>query len=102
MKKKYDFQFQKGFLITFFEGNGPYEAEENNSNGIVCDDDAHKVVFSTCCPFLFTRWILLRLKKMILKIQLTIKGKKLKYKKPPHKKKCEKTQNKSAGPSKKR
>ena len=54
-KKNYDFQFQKVFLITFFEGNGRYEAEENNSNGIVCDDDAHKVVFSARSPFFFTR-----------------------------------------------
>ena len=77
-KKNYDFQVQNVFLITFSEGNGRAEVEENNSNGtFVCNDDAHKVVLCTRSPFFCTRWVLLRSKKPILKIQLTIKGKKL-------------------------
>ena len=65
------------FLITFSEGNGRAEVEENSSNGtFVCDDDAHKVVLCTRSPLFCTMWVLLRSKKPILKIQLTIKGKK--------------------------
>ena len=60
-KKKFDFQFQKVFPITFSEGNGQAEIENNNFNGIFfCDDDAHKVVLCTCSPFFCTRWVLLR------------------------------------------
>ena len=52
-KKNYDFQVQKVFQITFSEGNGRAEVEENNLNvTFVCDDDAHKVVLCTCSPFL--------------------------------------------------
>ena len=57
-KKNYDFQVQNVFLITFSEGNGRAEVEENNLNGtFVCDDDAHKVVLCTCSPFFRTRWV---------------------------------------------
>ena len=36
------------FLITFSEGNGRAEVNEDNSNDtLVCDDDAHKVVVCT-------------------------------------------------------
>ena len=76
-KKNYDFQVQKVLLITFSEGNGRAEVEENISNGtFVCDDDAHKVILCTRSPFFCNSWVLLRSKKLILKIQLTIKGKK--------------------------
>ena len=82
------------FLITFSEGNGRAEVEENNLNcTFVCDDDAHKVVLCTRSPFFCTRWALLRSKKPILKIQLTIKGKNLKDKNLLTKE-CEKTRSK--------
>ena len=57
-KKKYEFQFQKVFLITLIEGNGRAEVGENNSNGtFICDDDAHKVVLSPRSPFFYRRWV---------------------------------------------
>ena len=57
-KKKYEFQFQKVFLITLIEGNGRAEVGENNSNGtFICDDDAHKVVMSPRSPFFYRRWV---------------------------------------------
>ena len=35
-------------IVTFCEGNGLTEVEENDSNEtLVCDDDAHKVVVCT-------------------------------------------------------
>ena len=76
------------FLIIFLgKKNGCAEVEENNSDGtFVCDDDGHKVVLCTCSPFFCMRWVLLRSKKTILKIQLTITGIKLEYDKSPHKK----------------
>ena len=62
------------FLITFPEGNGCAEVEENKSKDtLVYDDDAHKVVLSTHSHFFCLRWVLLRLKKTIQK------GKILKY-----------------------
>ena len=65
------------FLITFSEGNGRAEVEENSSNGtFVCDDDAHKVVLCTRSPFFCTRWVLLKSKKTTFKIHLMIKGEK--------------------------
>ena len=47
-KKVYDFHSPNVFLHTFSEGDGRAEIEENNSNDtLVCDDDAHIVVFRT-------------------------------------------------------
>ena len=81
-------------LITFSEGNCRAEVEENISNGtFVCDDDAHKVILCTRSPFFCISWVLLRSKKPILKIQLTIRGKNLKDKNLLAKE-CEKTRSK--------
>ena len=64
-------------LVTNLEVNGLSEVDENNSQDTLAnDDDAHKVVLCTCSPFFCMRWVLQRSKKPILKIQLTIKGKK--------------------------
>ena len=71
--KKCDFHFPWMFLITFAGRNDLAEVRKNknNSNGtIVCDDDAHIVVLCTRSHFFSTRWVLLRLKKTTLKIQL--------------------------------
>ena len=76
--KKCYFHFPKVFLITFSEGNGRAQVEENNSNHtLVCDDDAHKVVLCTRSHFFCTRWV----KEIDLKDTPHNKGKK-----PPHKK----------------
>ena len=57
-KKNYDFQVQKVFLITFSEGKGRAEVEENNSYGtFLCDDDAHKVIL--CFSHFFVRRVLM-------------------------------------------
>ena len=61
------------FLITFLEGNGHAEVEENNSNDtLVYDDDAHKVVLSIRSHFFCMRWVLLRLKKTIQKGKIQV------------------------------
>ena len=94
MPKKCYFHFPKVFLITFSEGNGRAQVEENNSNHnhtLVCDDDAHKVVLCTRSHFSCTRWV----KEIDLKDTTHNKGKK-----PPHKKMFKKTQNKATGSSK--
>ena len=54
-------------IVTFCEGNGLTEVEENDSNDtLVCDDDAHKVVV---CSHGFFFWSILVLMKMIQNIQ---------------------------------
>ena len=60
---------------------------------------AHTVVLRTWSHFFCTTWVILRLQKTMLRIHFTIKGKKIKYKKPPHEK-IRKTQNESTGSSK--
>ena len=88
------------FLITFSEGNGRAELEKNTSNdAFVCDDEAHIVVLCPWSPFFCTRWVLLRSKKTTFKIHLTIKGEKMKYKKPSREK-MRKTQNEWTSSSK--
>ena len=78
VQKKCYFHFPKVFLITFSEGNGRAQVEENNSNHtFVCDDDAHKVVLCARSHFFCTRWV----KEIDLKDTPHNKGKK-----PPHKK----------------
>ena len=99
-KKKLWFSFPKGVPnYIFWRKWSCWGWREEFQWYFVCDDDAHKVVLCTRSHFFCTRWVLLRLKKTILKIHLTIKGKKLKYKNPPHEK-MRKTQNNSAGSSK--